>query len=226
MPRFFFFIFLLLSFPLFVYGQGEEDSVEADLAELEKINTSKQSRAEELFKGLTPAEKEELQAAMEAGDTKAVMEKLQKKAKPGKEVEAMQALVGTALQNLRTMPEADVRDIVFMRSPAPVKSILSRFPRLHDCIVRVLRDEKALPMAFSIIQDRRRLLGFVMCNILVIFVAWTLRRAGRYQKNVPFVGRARAAFFRFVIFTSARIGILIAFFGTELKPLFEVLKTI
>jgi len=86
---------------------------------------------------------------------------------------------------------------------------------------RLLRDKKALPELAKILDDGSKLTKYSLVMLVTILIGILLRRLIKIDD--PFILLALLLWLvRLCVMTILRLGITIAFFGSNLKPIYEI----
>ncbi len=98
---------------------------------------------------------------------------------------------------------------------------VERFPKLSVFVVRLIKDAEALPMLAKILDDQDKLIRFGGIMLLTVLFGFFLKRFMK-KEGRSILEAIGFWFFRFLIMTSLRFGILIYFYGKEIEPTFSV----
>jgi hypothetical protein len=184
--------------------------------ELESFRKENESAAMEFQKALSPEELLQLQEAIDRGDQAKISELTKKmSAKLQGKAGGLDKMVELSLRGFREKTPAELKNELLLKMDGTLFGpVIEVFPRSLDFIVNLFQDPVALPQLFSIPKDRKKLVIFLIVNI-VLFIA-----AKIYKK----IKKGEGAFTRWIFFFSLRMGVLFMFFKTELTPMFIVFK--
>lgn len=192
---------------------AQSDKVEEDL---ESIRKESQSAVTELEKSISPEDMAKLQEAMQSGDQAKINEAtaMMTKNLAGKEG-GMDKLLDLSLKSFREKSPSELRAELEKKSSASIFGpVIETFPKSLDLVVNLFQDPVALPKLFTIPKDRKRLLNFLIVNIVIFISAWIFKK----------VKKGKAPFSRWIFFFSLRMGVLFFFFSAELIPTLGVFK--
>lgn len=127
-----------------------------------------------------------------------------------------------ALEPLQKMHENQL--VTILRSNTEGSSMapyIERYPKLTLFAVRLIKEPEALPSLAKIVDDQDKLIRFGGIMLLTILVGFLLKRLMK-KEGRSVLEALGFWFFRFLIMTSLRFGILIYFYGKEIEPTFSV----
>ena len=102
---------------------------------------------------------------------------------------------------------------------------LSKYPKVSLFFARILKDQDAMPSLFKIIKNREKLMYFGFAMLGTIILGFLIKRAFRKLDSSIFRD-IKLFFMRVFLLLGARIFILISFFGTELRPTWNIFKSV
>ena len=100
----------------------------------------------------------------------------------------------------------------------------NKYPKVLEFFIRLLKDHSALPSMAKIMDDRRKLIIFFICNIVVFVVGFIWKRSNRNVEKTYFerviIDRIKYS----LAFWGVRIGLVVYFFHQELTPFGQLFK--
>ena len=138
-----------------------------------------------------------------------------------KKIKYSEALKVT-LEPLQKMSEPELVNLLKENSKNSTAAVyISRYPKITLFTVRLIKDKEAMPNLGKILDDEQNLIRFSGLMLTTIILGFFLKQF--MKKDGRTIALAFTLwFFRFLIITSLRIGILIYFFGPELTPTFKI----
>ncbi len=107
----------------------------------------------------------------------------------------------------------------------PQGNFLKKNPKFLDFIVAAFKHPSALPDFAKILDQRQKLTYFVGVNIFVFFFGmWYKRVQKNRNQNKEFTKSMNQFIFRTAMMFGIRIGVFVAFFHTEVGPVFGLFK--
>lgn len=109
-------------------------------------------------------------------------------------------------------------------SDGPAAGIASLAPSLIPNVAKILQDPQALPDAALIVDNRAKLVRFVLLNLALFVLSFVGKRKIRKMKLSQF----KKSFFqsvRWLSFMSLRIIVLLVFYGENLAPMWKILTS-
>jgi len=235
--------FILISFSLLNLSPalGQEDDLEDlpaapknarvmddkgdDLeAQMESVKKDNQQILEKL-QALNPEQKSEFQEAINSGNmAKAgqLMEKFGIQAinpTTGEKQGTLNSLVSMSLQSFRGMSDTQLKSHLNERiGGSPIGPLYKKAPKLQNFLVRALKDEKALPSFFSIIEQKKKFYTYLGVTLFTMIISWLWKRKMK-QVERPFFESFMAFLFRFSFVWGVRIGAMFYLFSKELGPI-------
>jgi len=141
---------------------------------------------------------------------------------PGSSHFDFEQLLKGSIITFRLISEESLRTLLLNKTEGTfINSFLYSYPRAFLYFIRVLRDETAIPSLYGIIKDRVRLFTFIAVNIVLIVIAFLVKRYVNMSRR-SFFEKIQSWFVRLVFFTALGLGVLIFFFHAELAPLWRI----
>lgn len=136
--------------------------------------------------------------------------------------EDMQKILKTLAPMLSRMDSKKLEQSILEGTKhTPFGGLFARFPKLATYYAKVMTDEKALEGLLSIAGQKTKLIIFLLCNILTIFLGIVIKN--RQKQNEPiFMAKVFNFFKRIFILYSVRLGLIYLFFGKELGPAWRI----
>lgn len=131
-----------------------------------------------------------------------------------------------ATKSLENVSHIEIKNEFLNKSkkiPA-LHDFLVKFPSILEFFARFLKDKDALPTLASILNNKTKLIIFVLCNFGTIILGMIMKRFSR--RKIGFFASIRSMLFRVMILYSVRISIIIFFYGKELYPTWKIFEDI
>lgn len=127
-----------------------------------------------------------------------------------------------AIAPMQTMSEAEILKALKENSKnSKIQKIFERHPRFNIFRARLLKDKKALPEMAKILDDGSQLTKYSLVMLVTILVGILLRRLVKIDDPL-FILSLILWLVRLSVMALLRVGITIAFFGSNLKPIYDI----
>lgn len=201
--------------------ESEGDDLEANMESIKRDN----QKILEKLQALNPEQKSEFQQAINSGNmAKAgqLMEKFGIQAinpTTGEKQGTMNSLVAMSLESFRGMSDTQLKAHLDERiGGSPIGPLYKKAPKLQNFLVRALKDEKALPSFFSIIEQKKKLYTYLGITLFTMIVSWLWKRKMKKVQR-PFFESFMGFLFRFGFVWGVRLGAMAYLFHAELGPI-------
>lgn len=155
-------------------------------------------------------------------DPTAIFKMMMKPNSKGQAGAEFEKILKGALIPFRLVPEDNLRLMLLKKAEGSfIHDFLLACPKVLTYVVKLLRDEFALPALFGIIKDRVRLITFVIINLVIIIIGWLFKRYINVRRR-GFLEGIQLWFLRFTLVNGTRIIVLIFFFHAELGPAWRI----
>lgn len=219
-------------------NETDYKSIQKDIENVEPVDTSAETSQENsnsidlskldpvLLKQLQDFQRENesfLKQVQANQDNPAALFRMITKTKgAGKGETEFEKILKGALISYRIIPENNLRLMLLQKmNGTSFYKFFIACPKVLLYITKLLRDENALPALYGIIKDRVRLFIFIIVNLVIVIIAWLIKRRLALRSRTLFE-RFRLWFLRFAIVLSVRVGVLILFFHQDLGPTWRI----
>jgi hypothetical protein len=126
---------------------------------------------------------------------------------------------------LRKVPHDEVRAMVLEKASGkpPVERFLKNQPRVLNCIVDLLRDEKAMYSALNIFLKKDQLKVYGLIWIFMFIIQWMFKKIF-FKKKWGFFKRFILNIFVALVFSVASLSVFYRLFKPELSPTVQIVK--
>lgn len=196
-----------------IADSGQQDSIERSLQEYQEALTPFKERLQEAST-MSLSEIQEMARSLPGNENTEV---------PPKYQDTLAEPLYMALGAFRSQSKDEVKEkLLEAMEGKPVLDQLDEDSRALDAFVDLLQDEEALPDIALILNDRGRLLWFIVVNI-ILFVLARFWRSSHRKQELSFARSLKLFFLRSFVLGLARLVVLFGFFGPELKRAFTIL---
>lgn len=119
----------------------------------------------------------------------------------------------------------EIRAMVLENASArpPIQNFLTSHPRVLNCIVDLLRDEKAMHSALQLFlkSDQLKLYGVIW--VVLFIIQWLFKKIF-FKKHWGFFKRFILSLFVALVFTAGSLSVFYRLFRPELKPTVQIIK--
>ena len=127
-----------------------------------------------------------------------------------------------AIAPMQNMSEVEILIALKENSKnSKIQKIFEQHPKLNIFRARLLKDKKALPELAKILDDGAQLSKYSLVMLVTILVGILLRRLMKLDDPL-FLFSLILWLVRLSVMALLRLGITIAFFGPNLKPIYEI----
>lgn len=138
--------------------------------------------------------------------------------------EQMDKSVDILLAHYASMSEKEVSDEIIQNMDSKtLKNILIKFPKLNLFLARILKDKEAVKKIFALSSKTEELKKAGLWFLGTIFLGFILNKL-LFRINQSLFSKLRSVFIRFVVLWSARITIIVYYYGENLAPAFKIFK--
>ena len=135
------------------------------------------------------------------------------------------AMLSQVLVIFQDMPDERLRNMFTGKLEGTfLEKWSNKFPKVLEFFILLLKDQAVLPSMAQMMDDRRKLIIFFICNIVVFVVGFIWKRANRNAEKTYFeraiIDRIKYSF----VFWGVRIGLVVFFFHQELTPFGRLFK--
>lgn len=122
----------------------------------------------------------------------------------------------------RQLPPAQTKE--HLREKLKGKPIVDN-PKMVNFLDALIRDDRALKDVAKIIENKKKLMAFVIFNLLLFVIGYMFKKlhAAKDQKS-GFGARMFRRIWRFTFMSGLRIGVFIYFFGANVSRTWDIAK--
>jgi hypothetical protein len=203
----------------------DQDSLEDQLRNMRKNNADLMDQVKQMQKGndgkMDPAAAMKMLQKLQGGSGGGLGGLKGLQALSGKGTGGDGTMSGTIkklISPYKSMPRSQIIDgVKKMTAKKPYGKFLEKNPKILEFYADTMQSSEALPSAAGMLQDRKKLYIFSGLNVLIIIFGSVYKRMTRHKKG--FFGPLLKRLF---ILYSARIALLVAFYGNELGPIWRL----
>jgi len=149
------------------------------------------------------------------------IEKVERLIEKGRYSKAMSMV----LKNMSGLNKESIKESIAKNNEnKKIVKIFKKFPRLFDFMIEIVTDQKALPAAAKMIENKKKIFLFVCVNVALYLFGHMIKRFFNKNNERTFLNTVWIHTKLGLMMISIRIMVLVYFFHSELGPTYNLTK--